>query len=182
MPKCLDCPKIMKRAKRCPRCQVRHRYNTDPEYAAKVRGRVGRWARENKDLINERKRADYHTRPGAKEKNARWRKRNPERWREIVRRGNSKKYKAVAAAYDITPQQAEARIKKLSQTLIMQRGRCEECGKTEGLEAHHINPILGHPVLALETWNIAVLCKRCHINADRKRKGQEPLPEERGPT
>jgi 5-methylcytosine-specific restriction enzyme A len=44
---------------------------------------------------------------------------------------------------------------------------CRQCGRTDGLEVHHISPFHLHPELELDPKNLITLCenigKQCHL-------------------
>lgn len=50
---------------------------------------------------------------------------------------------------------------------VLSRGRCEECGATEGLEAHHILKWCDYPKGRSDIKNGACLCHKCHTNEHR---------------
>ena len=45
---------------------------------------------------------------------------------------------------------------------VLSRGYCEECGKSEGLEAHHIIKWSDYPWGRIDIKNGRCLCHRCH--------------------
>lgn len=56
----------------------------------------------------------------------------------------------------------------LSRSLIVEKGRCERCGCTEHLQAHHIIPVRYAPELSLDRANLIVLCRECHTNETKR--------------
>ncbi len=53
---------------------------------------------------------------------------------------------------------------KLRKRIVSSRGKCAVCGKTKGLEGHHIKPFRLFPELELVVSNIVVLCRRHHFS------------------
>lgn len=57
--------------------------------------------------------------------------------------------------------------KELSAKTRARTGRCEVCGETENLCAHHILEKRVWPSLWLEKKDLVVLCRRCHFKVHR---------------
>ena len=57
-----------------------------------------------------------------------------------------------------------AQFRKVMNKRVREEGRCQECGATGYLHAHHIKPYATHPELRGEPSNIIVLCPPCHAN------------------
>lgn len=49
-----------------------------------------------------------------------------------------------------------------SKKYLNEKGCCEKCGSTEGLQVHHIIPVRYAPQLFMERANWQVLCRNCH--------------------
>lgn len=47
---------------------------------------------------------------------------------------------------------------------VLKRGKCEECGSTEDLEAHHIIKWADYPQGRVDLKNGQCLCHNCHTN------------------
>lgn len=52
--------------------------------------------------------------------------------------------------------------RKWRDSIIAERGKCEQCGRTEELVLHHIRPRASHPQLLMFRSNVRVLCMHCH--------------------
>lgn len=50
---------------------------------------------------------------------------------------------------------------------VLSRGRCEECGGTENLEAHHVLRWCEYPKGRVDTKNGQCLCSKCHAHEHR---------------
>jgi len=106
------------------------------------------WKRDNKDGIMEFQR--------------KWRKINPEKVREEGHRHYNKMLKKMGKSL--------FSIKDLAYSLnywakmIKKRDayRCQICGTTQNLVAHHIFQKILHPKLCLNFNNGITLCKKCH--------------------
>ena len=48
---------------------------------------------------------------------------------------------------------------------VLKRGKCEECGSTKHLEAHHIIKWADYPMGRIDTKNGECLCHKCHTKA-----------------
>ena len=42
-------------------------------------------------------------------------------------------------------------------------GACYNCGRTKGLQVHHIKPVAVAPACAADPRNMLVLCSNCHL-------------------
>jgi len=47
-------------------------------------------------------------------------------------------------------------------------GKCESCGSTESLHAHHVKSWAEYPELRFDLDNLRLLCRDCHHNEHRK--------------
>ena len=70
-----------------------------------------------------------------------------------------------------------AKWKRLRQVVMRRDGYlCQECkryGKRKpGTEVHHVNPVKEHPELALDSWNLILLCSACHNKMEDRSSGQ----------
>jgi len=55
---------------------------------------------------------------------------------------------------------------KVRKEYIKNHPECEACGRTDGLEVHHVRPFHTHPELELEECNLMTLCDKgmkCHF-------------------
>lgn len=54
--------------------------------------------------------------------------------------------------------------KDLRKDHLAKHHRCAACGKTKGLEVHHIKPVHKYPELELDPLNLITLCdNQCHL-------------------
>lgn len=58
----------------------------------------------------------------------------------------------------------DPRVRAWTKEIVM-RGKCEECGATERLEAHHIIKWSEYPKGRIDPKNGECLCHRCHTKA-----------------
>lgn len=165
------------RLDRCKRCRSAHRYRTDPEFRARAKAAVLKRLHNNRDAINARTRELYHM-PGSRKKASvkRWMKNNPEKVKASMAAATKKRFGLIAAAYGIPIGSVDRRYRRVLGGYLLEHSVCMNCAAAAKLEVHHIKPVLTHPHLAMEESNFMALCHKCHINAERIRKGQEPLP------
>lgn len=60
-------------------------------------------------------------------------------------------------------ERTHARYRKWRNTVVERDGKCDICGSTKKLEAHHIKKYEPYPELRYELSNGITLCKNCHI-------------------
>ena len=187
MRNCIDCSRVMPRAKtalRCKTCWARHRYNTNPQFRRRVKAAAMRWVNANREIMNERRRDRYHDpTSGVKASKVKWHSENREKVNASYRRAKIRRYKAIAGAFGITIFGAEHRMKKFCIRVARRAGgACEECGvRNVPLQVHHIRPVLKYPEKAFRMDNVLLLCKNpCHMNAERKIRGQKLHKGRRG--
>lgn len=57
------------------------------------------------------------------------------------------------------------RWQKLRKKYVKEKGGwCRVCGYTKHIEVHHIIPRHVSPILALDWYNLIVLCRSCHFS------------------
>ena len=53
-------------------------------------------------------------------------------------------------------------IRRICRNHVKSIGKCEKCGSTEALQAHHILPYSKYPELRSDIKNLMILCCDCH--------------------
>ena len=62
----------------------------------------------------------------------------------------------------------ESRLKKWADTVKSKYGKCQKCGSTRNLHAHHIKQKSIHPKYAYTVSNGTCLCRKCHMELHKK--------------
>lgn len=112
-------------------------YNQEKQYQIK-------WQKKNRDKVY-----GY---------NAKWRERNPERWREI---NNNGKYRGRSRAAVSWPKGGWELL------LGFYNSRCLKCGVVDRLELDHVIPLSQGGDHAL--WNAQILCRSCNASKGSRR-------------
>ena len=177
MKTCRRCGKERKLRKKdgyCNSCATMVRYHSDPEFRQKFLDRAKAQRAIMGDEYNRIHREQYHA-PNSTYKASikRSYEKNKARIMEMMAANNKRYNAAIGEALGIPAKSVPHQRDKFRARIIKERGRvCEDCGDTD-VQVHHVKTVRDHPELALTDWNVRVLCRRCHMNADRLRKGQE---------
>jgi 5-methylcytosine-specific restriction endonuclease McrA len=79
------------------------------------------------------------------------------------RAGDLTEYNPFSTKSASRPDQAQLR----QMVLDLYGHVCARCGETEGLIAHHIDPVIRNPIESLDLDNCVILCEGCHDEAHR---------------
>lgn len=67
-------------------------------------------------------------------------------------------------SFAIVTDRNDALVRRWKLDVIVRDGKCVHCGKTEGLQAHHVSHWSDDPVNRINVNNGVALCGECHSN------------------
>lgn len=141
--------------KKCHNLRVVEKRRTNPRSRTSHAQASKRYKEKYPAKVREKDRKYYHER-GGKEKNAEWKKENPERAREILKRSEAKNRIKVRARQAVRNAIRRGELKKPT--------KCQVCGKkTDELDAHHYKGYIKRYWLTIK-W----ICEDCHGQTRRK--------------
>jgi len=145
----------MGKCKKCHNARLVEKRRTNPRSRVSHAQASKRYKKKNPSKVRAKDRKYYHE-GGGKKKNEEWKKKNPERAREILKKSEAKNRIKVKARQAVRNAIRKGEIRKPA--------KCQGCGKeTTELDAHHYKGYIKRHWLDIK-W----ICEDCHGKTRRK--------------